>query len=380
VKAKLKNLNLALFFTKGMSLAKWAQVGMLEREVEPYNELAKHLNKIYMFTYGDKSDLNYKKYLADNIEIIYKNKRMGDFRYSFLMPNYHKNIIKNCHILKSLQMLGAWSIFSAKRFAKRSKFILRTGYTLSLFDKKKKKYLKYFIESLIEKMLYKKCDYGFVASAEDFNYVVKKYKIKESKLKLIPNYININVFKPKSVSKINNRIVFVGRLNAQKNLFSLITALKDTGMGLDIIGKGELEQKLKDHAKKNKVDVKFLGAVPNHRLPDFLNKYDFFILPSYYEGMPKTLLEAMSCGLVCIGTNVSGIKEVIKHNSNGYLCKTDSDSIKNAILEVAKSKKLQKKYSSNARQTILKHFSLEIILKKEIDLYRQIFSNKTGGK
>ena len=52
------------------------------------------------------------------------------------------------------------------------------------------------------------------------------------------------------------------------------------------------------------VDVKFNGVVANDKLPDILNEYKYYILASNYEGMPKTLLEAMACGNLCIGTNV----------------------------------------------------------------------------
>jgi len=81
------------------------------------------------------------------------------------------------------------------------------------------------------------------------------------------------------------------------------------------------------------------------------------------------LLEAMSCGLPCIGTDVAGIKEIIKHKENGYLCDTDAASIKKAILDVLNNKRLKEKLSENARKTIVEHFSLESILKKEREIY-----------
>ena len=59
-----------------------------------------------------------------------------------------------------------------------------------------------------------------------------------------------------------------------------------------------------------------------------------FILPSYYEGHPKVLLEAMSCGLPCIGTNVRGIREDVEHMKTGYLCETDHNSIADGLFEL----------------------------------------------
>ncbi|GAF93140.1 unnamed protein product, partial [marine sediment metagenome] len=109
---------------------------------------------------------------------------------------------------------------------------------------------------------------------------------------------------------------------------------------------------------------------PNQKLPEELNKSNLFILPSLYEGCPKVLLEAMSCGLPCIGTNVAGIKEIIKHKKNGYLCRTDATSIKKVILNVLNNKELKERLSKNARKTITEHFSLESILKEEVKIYK----------
>ena len=80
----------------------------------------------------------------------------------------------------------------------------------------------------------------------------------------------------------------------------------------------------------------------------------------------------MACGLSCIGTNVEGIKEIIQHKENGYLCEPDVESIKKAILEVLNNKNLQEKISQNARKTILENFSFEKILEKEIELYETL--------
>ena len=74
----------------------------------------------------------------------------------------------------------------------------------------------------------------------------------------------------------------------------------------------------------------------------FLNRASAFILPSKYEGHPKSLIEAMSCGLPCIGSNVVGIKEDIRHKETGYLCNTDYQSIAEAIDIVLSDESLQR--------------------------------------
>ena len=115
--------------------------------------------------------------------------------------------------------------------------------------------------------------------------------------------------------------------------------------------------------------MEFLGNLPNSELPDILNQHEIFILLSFYEGMPKALLEAMACGLPVIGTDVDGIKEVIEHEENGILCETDPKSIKGAILGLMNNEKLKRKISMKARMTIEEKFSLNKLIERELALY-----------
>jgi glycosyltransferase involved in cell wall biosynthesis len=118
--------------------------------------------------------------------------------------------------------------------------------------------------------------------------------------------------------------------------------------------------------------VNFLGNIPNHELPDFLNPHELFILPSFYENMPKTLLEAMACGLPVIGTNVKGINEVIKHGKNGILCSTNANSIREAILTLMKDEELKRNLGENARRTIVENYDLDKLIKRELELMCEV--------
>ena len=116
------------------------------------------------------------------------------------------------------------------------------------------------------------------------------------------------------VKKEKGRICFVGRLASQKNLFALLEAVKDlANIRLVLIGSGSQEKELKEKAETENINVEFLGNIPNYQLPAELNRAELFILPSLYEGHPKTILEAMACQLPVIGTNVEGTREVIAH-------------------------------------------------------------------
>jgi len=368
----LKQEILALLFTRGVSLKTWEKVGNLDREIKPYKELAKYFNEIYFFTYGGKEELKYQKLFSENIKIFPKKWTLLSTLYNLFLPFLYRNELKKVDILKTNQMLGSWAGVVAKWLYKK-KLVVRCGYEwLNFLENQKKSLWKRVAVKFIEKIAYRNADKIILTSEKDKNFIVKRFKIKPEKITVIPNYIDTDLFKPLSIPKEKNSIIFVGRLEKEKNLFNLIEAITTLPINLVIIGNGSLKEKLKNFAKEKNAKVEFKENIPNEKLPEELNKSEIFILPSFYEGCPKALLEAMACGLLCIGTNVEGIKEIIQHKENGYLCEPDAKSIKKAILEVLNDKDLQEKISQNARKTILEKFSLEKILEKEIKIYQSL--------
>lgn len=375
----LMKKNLALFFTKGYSLKKWHNAGILDREIAIYNRLSVSFGKVFFFTYGDKRDLKYSYFLKDNIEIVVMPRlfcgeilaNLKILTYSLLMPLIHYNKLKNVDILKTNQMDGAWAALGAK-FLLRKKLIIRTGYVLSKFHTQiSSSKVKNKIVKLIEKVVYGFADGIISSSKDDFKYVRKNFKIRGIHI-LIPNYIDTSKFKPSKCKKDKDSVCFVGRLERQKNLFHLLESLIDIPVKLTIVGEGSLKDGLKEFAEKNYIDVSFLGIISNEKLPGILNKNEIFILPSIYEGMPKSLLEAMSCGRPVIGTNVDGINEIVIHGVNGLLCKTDSLSIRDTIVNLLGDNNLKIKLGINARKTIVKNYSLDEIIERELRLYKDL--------
>lgn len=370
-KRTVQRKSMALFFTKGGSLKIWHDIGMIDREIALYNELSKYFEQIYLFTYGGKQELKFKEYLADNITIIPKKYISNDFLYSFMIPSIHRKILKDVDILKTNQMWGSWSAVLTKLFH-RKKLVVRTGYMLSInFVRENPKSWKRWIMKTIERIAYKIADGIITTSQSNFGHIKRNYDPHAIHV-LIPNYIETDVFKPMNMAKKKDSICFIGRLTKEKNLFALLKALKTLPYTLTIIGSGKQEEQLRDFANKNGTNVDFLGNIPNHELPKILNQHELFILPSLWENMPKTLLEAMACGMPVIGTDVKGINEVIEHDKNGILCKIDSNSIREAIISLMEDEELKKKLGKNARNTIIEHYSLDDLAAEELKLMREL--------
>lgn len=371
----LRDKTLAIFFTCGVSLKTWHDIGMIDREVAIYNELSKYFRRIYFFTYGGDEDLRFKSYLANNITVIPRKYISNNLLYSLLIPFIHRKILKKVDILKTNQMWGSWSAVLAKLIYRGKKLLVRTGYILSIdFARRNPKSKRKWLMKTIERIAYRLANVVITTSQANFEYVEKNYHPHVTHI-LIPNYIETNVFRPMNIEKEKGSICFIGRFTREKNLFALLEALKDLSYSLSIIGSGEQREQLEEFARKNQVKVTFLGNIPNHELPEILNRHELFILPSLWEGMPKTLLEAMSCGLPVIGTKINGTREVIEHRRNGILCDLDSGSIREAIIGIMEKEGLKKRLGINARRTIEERFTLNKLVDAELELYLQLLTN-----
>jgi glycosyltransferase involved in cell wall biosynthesis len=100
---------------------------------------------------------------------------------------------------------------------------------------------------------------------------------------------------------------------------------------------------------------------------------DLFVLPSFQEGLPVALIEAMALGQACIASEINAIPEAVRHLETGYLIETgDSDKLAKAIGTLADDKTLRQKLGENAQKFILKNFEEKIIGEKMLRLYEKV--------
>lgn len=164
------------------------------------------------------------------------------------------------------------------------------------------------------------------------------------------------------------KLLYVGRLAAEKGvpvLLQSLIALKKEGykFHLTLLGDGPeralLESEVKGHGLESMVH--FGGFASQDTVRKTLQGSDVFILPSFAEGVPVSLMEAMACGVPVIGTNVGGVTELIEHNVSGLVvAPSDSEALKNAISSYLESPELRQKVKVAARKVVDEHFNLEI--------------------
>ncbi|MTI59142.1 MAG: glycosyltransferase [Firmicutes bacterium] len=183
-----------------------------------------------------------------------------------------------------------------------------------------------FIKKIKAKILYKKADLVISVSEVLKKDLIKNFNIKSENVEVIYNPYNIENIDRLSNESIDEKykkifdkkvIMTIGSLTYQKGQWHLIRAFsklleREKKLNLVIIGKGELEKKLKNLVKELHIEenVFFLGFQKNPF--KYLKKSFLFVFPSLYEGFPNALVEAMACGVPVIATDCkSGPREIL---------------------------------------------------------------------
>lgn len=150
---------------------------------------------------------------------------------------------------------------------------------------------------------------------------------------LVPNGIDLDLFHPGDkvatgqADRSTVRLLFVGRLHSQKGLSHLLQALAHLGstaqqrLQLDLVGSGPAEEELRALAGRLGLTrrVRFHNWAPRSEIACFYQEADLFVFPSYEEGMPNVVLEAMACGLPVIASDIPGVRGLVHDRVNGLL-------------------------------------------------------------
>lgn len=172
---------------------------------------------------------------------------------------------------------------------------------------------------------------NFIVCISDFaKSQVMKYTAFTDWDKLHVNYLGVDtaVFKPETRTKENTTPVLlcVGRLFNAKGQGVLIQAAKiliERGLDFTVqfVGDGPDREALEQFSNTHKLTqhIHFLGKVNHDQIQDLQQQADIFVLPSFAEGIPIVLMEAMACGTPCVTTHITGIPELFSHDKDGLL-------------------------------------------------------------
>jgi glycosyltransferase involved in cell wall biosynthesis len=207
--------------------------------------------------------------------------------------------------------------------------------------------------------------------------------INPDKISVIHNGIDTDLFAPALKKEKTNHLLWIGRFTPGKGVDYLIDAfgilLADfPDLVLVMVGKGPLKEHI--HQKIKLLDLEknviLYDFISNNELPDLYRRSDVFILSSIYEGVPRTILEAMSCGTPVVCTQLPQLINIV--SDCGLLVPLrDPKAIADAVAKIICDNELAKKMGEKGRNRIVDKYCWNDSVKKIIKLYGEILCQRS---
>jgi len=261
---------------------------------------------------------------------------------------------------------------------------------------------KYNIILKIEKYLAKHyTDFIFTQSEEDRKTALENNFIDKSKILTIGNGVDVwGEFNPKNIDKDkinelykefnlnkNDKIVtFIGRLVKEKGIIDLLEAFNNInfndGKKVKLIMGGDIAQNERDKDTKKKLEkyrdnpnVIFTGY--RNDINSILYLTDVFCLPSYREGMPRSIIEAMAMKCAVVATDIRGSREEVIDGKTGFLVPVNSINIlSDKIKKIIEDEKLLKEMKIAGRKRAERFFNEKEIIKKQLEVFKKLLNSR----
>lgn len=245
---------------------------------------------------------------------------------------------------------------------------------------------------------WKKISHFLLKQADNITGVTSKvakaaqevFRLPHSKISAIENGVDLNLFRRNKNAVLKKKlgiandekvIGLTANFRKIKNHIFLLEAFNQLvkeykNIKLLLIGTGRMfgadntELEIVSFIKKNRLADKVILLGLRKDIPELLNTMDIFCLPSFKEGHPISLIEAMATGLPVVGTDVEGIKEMVAQNKNGFLVTLgDAEGLKNALHRLLGDEALCKELGNESRVMAEKLYSLDACVDKYQNLY-----------
>jgi len=206
--------------------------------------------------------------------------------------------------------------------------------------------------------------------------LISQLSLDRYKNKILPigtRFVDTDSFKVKrNIEERKNVVGYIGRLEWGKGVANFVRAVplvlkKHPDVDLIVGGSGQLYQEIKNEVEKSDIHrkIKLVGWISHdYELPNYLNELKLLVLPSYSEGLPTIILEAMACGTPVLATPVGGVPDVIKDGETGFILEDNSpECIAENIIRVLNSPNLDK-IVKNARKLIKEKYTYEAAVER----------------
>lgn len=264
------------------------------------------------------------------------------------------------------------------------KIIIITGQVNNVFFLNEISFIKEFFDEVSVIAYNDKVSSRFIADQFGFKLILTnqrllRYFFNGSFIKWLFDKDTISeILQTFSFSISESTILHIGRFSTQKNHFGLVRCFKEINNSfpntkLLLIGDGELVPQVHEYVDQLGLHekVEFLGLQTD--VFRYLVKADIFVLPSLWEGMPISLIEAMATGIPIVATAVGGVPDMIKNQHSGLLVNLDDTSFISAVEKLLKNEFLREKLGRNAVIDAQQYTSLLMSTN-----YLKVYSNLKG--
>lgn len=307
------------------------------------------------------------------VDLLEKNQNHFDWFFPWKLKKYLKE--DNINILHI--HTGAFFHGSVAGFLAKTPGIIYTEHGRHLVEPK--------VIYLLDKISSMFTDKIVTVSPDLKKHLINKIKLPAKKIVTIINGVNtksfiprdksINLLKELGIESGYNVIGAVGRLAPIKNQAALIRAFdivqqKIPKSRLILVGEGPCETELKNLTHELGLVGSVVFAGNRKDIPEILNLFDVFVLPSLLEGTSLSLLEAMASGVPPVVSNVGGNPNIVTEDYNGYLVEpNDFEKMAEKIISILTDAEKAQVFKNNSRNTVLSGFSLET----NVELYKKIY-------
>lgn len=295
------------------------------------------------------------------------------FNLMWILRKYDIDLIHSHSVIPT----GLVGVIVAK-FVRKPVFITSHGMDINNFENSS------FFKSLIAFSL-KNCS-SSIAVSNDLAGKMTSLGINQGKIMVLKNAIDVNRFK-----YINNKnlrlsycfdendiiLLFVGYLDVFKGVFEILDAFyeiskENKNIKLIMVGTGPKDKELKKIVSQLDLEesVTFTGKVLHEEIHEYYQMADVFVLPSYSEGLPLSILEAMASGTSVIASDVGGISEVIEDCENGLIVPPKNKKLlKEKLLVLIDDAKLREEFAKRSMELMRNEFDIN----KKIDLLIELY-------
>jgi glycosyltransferase involved in cell wall biosynthesis len=227
--------------------------------------------------------------------------------------------------------------------------------------------------------------------------LVSRYGIAESKIDLVYNGVDTNLFRSIPGSRLagdkglegKKIVLYVGHFGLRKGIHFLIRAMKSVTREvpdsvLVCVGgvpawlpKEDYWTSLHEQIQRNDLKGKVLlfDRVPNQELPEYYSMSSVLVLPSYYEAFPKVLIEAMACERPVITSLLGGTGDSVVDGVNGYLVPyANPDALSKAIVTILQDEKLAKGMGELGRERVIRDFTWRAVAERVDRAYEEVLA------